>query len=146
MSGGGDAAWGAGDTIMQFQLATDYAIRILMCLHEHGNKLLSAVYMAEQLGITYLYFMKVISKLKQAGIVTSMQGCNGGYRLARPAGEITMLEVVDIMEEGIHINRCLQTDGFCSREAGPDCRLKQKHIALQNVITNYLRDVVITDI
>jgi len=131
---------------MQFQLATDYAIRILVCLHENDNKLLSAVYMSERLGITYLYFMKVISKLKQAKLVASVQGCNGGYRLSRPANEITMFDVVDVMEDGIRINRCLHDDGFCSRNAGPDCSLRKKYISLQDSIINNLSSVAISEI
>ncbi|HBU11833.1 MAG TPA: Rrf2 family transcriptional regulator [Clostridiales bacterium] len=130
---------------MQFQLATDYAIRILGYLYHHKNDLATAANMSEELGVTYLYFMKIISKLKASGVVRSVQGCNGGYQLAVPAEEISLYDVIDIMEGGIHINRCLQEDGFCSNGGAPDCRVRQYLVSLQGGLVNRLKEKYISE-
>ncbi|MDL2236444.1 Rrf2 family transcriptional regulator [Christensenellaceae bacterium OttesenSCG-928-K19] len=123
---------------MQFQLATDYAIRILSYLHHNDKELATAANMAEELGITYLYFMKIIGKLKAADIICSVQGCNGGYKLAKSAEDISLFDVVTVMEGGISINRCLQEDGFCSRGAAPHCPVHKYFSDLQSDIIKQL--------
>lgn len=131
---------------MQFQLATDYAFRILDYMNENDEKLMTAVHMAEHLGITYLYFMKIISKLKAAGIVLSVQGCNGGYRLKKPADEISVYEVIETMEGGIYINRCLMPDGYCSREATKTCKMHKYFESVQNGLIEQLKEKKIAEI
>ena len=132
--------------IMQFQLATDYAIRILHYLYENEGTLTTAVDMSEKLGVTYLYFMKVIGKLKKAGMVESVQGCNGGYRLGTNGGDISFYDIVMVMEDGIAINRCLQPDQFCSRDAAPGCPVHQYYGELQDVIIAMLKKKTIAGI
>lgn len=124
---------------MQFQLATDYALRILGYMHESEEKLSTAVSMSEKLGITYLYFMKIISRLKGAGLVKSVQGCNGGYSLCDDIEGVSVYDVVCIMEGGIYINRCLQPDSYCSRNATENCKVHDFFESLQNTIVERLR-------
>lgn len=124
---------------MQLQLATDYAIRILAFMYQHENKLTTAVSMSEQLGITYLYFMKIVTKLKAAGMVTSVQGCNGGYQLTDSKKKISLYDVIDVMEGGISINRCLQDDMYCSRNAAPECAVHQYFKSLQEILVENLK-------
>ena len=86
---------------MKLQLATDYAIRILCYLHEHNNRLTTAADLSKELGITYLYFMKISGYLKQSGLLKSVQGCNGGYQLAKTAENISLYDVVKVIEGDI---------------------------------------------
>lgn len=131
---------------MQLQLATDYAIRILSYMNDNDEELSTAVTMSEQLGITYLYFMKIISRLKAAGLVKSVQGCNGGYRLADKGRKISIYDVVVIMEGGISINRCLQDDMYCSRNAPPDCAVHKYFKSLQELIVENLKGAYIGEL
>ena len=57
-------------------------------------------------------------KLREAGLVSSVRGAHGGYRLARPASEITMLEVVEALEGPIAPMEC-----FHDRPRGPGALL-----------------------
>src|ERR1700743_737092 len=67
---------------------------------------LNSVAEAERLPLSYLEHL--VAKLRKAGLVTSTRGAHGGYRLAKPAGEITMDAVVQALEgqispmEGFH--------------------------------------------
>ncbi|MEG2882407.1 MAG: Rrf2 family transcriptional regulator [Christensenella sp.] len=90
---------------MKFQAATGHAIRILGCLGRHNGRIATATDMAQELGITYLYFMKISARLKQSGLVVSEQGCNGGYRLARPIDEITIYDAVYAVEGDFCIDK-----------------------------------------
>ena len=131
---------------MQFQLATDYAIRILSYLHRQNNQLATAVEMSEKLGITYLYFMKIIGKLRHAGLVQSVQGCNGGYRLACNADHISFYDVVRVMEGELNINRCLADHAACSKHSAPHCKMHQFFRTLQDDMIVSLKGKSIAEI
>ena len=62
--------------------------------------------LAEFHGISESYLLKHLQALTTAGILVSVPGPKGGYRLARPAAEITVLEVVDAIEGRQSAFRC----------------------------------------
>ncbi|MEK8131625.1 Rrf2 family transcriptional regulator [Paenibacillus filicis] len=84
---------------MQFSKSTDYALHALLHLghserrHNIGIKELSAA-----LGVSESYLSKIMSKLRQDGIVRAVPGVNGGYELAKPAEQITFLDVIQVIE------------------------------------------------
>ena len=62
------------------------------------DRALSAARLAEYHGVPAAYLAKQLQALARAGILEASAGPRGGYRLARPAGEITVLEVVEAIE------------------------------------------------
>lgn len=133
---------------MQFQITTDYAIRIIGYLSERTHQLLTARYMAKELGITYNYFIKIVTKLRKHGLIESVQGPTGGYRLLKNASEITLYDVVVIMEGEIRVNRCLEDDKFCSRHgtAGYHCPVHKVLEQLQTTMVTMLQSQKISDL
>jgi len=77
--------------------------------------------LAEFHGVPREYLSKALQGLSQAGIVDSTLGPSGGYRLARPAGEITFLDIVEAVEgksstfvcSNIRMNNPCLPEGFC---------------------------------
>lgn len=132
---------------MKFQITTDYAIRTILFMASKGtHEISTAKEAAAQLGMTYSYFNKVVSKIKQAGFIQSVQGSCGGYRLAKDASEISLYEIVVAMEGDICINRCLQPDGFCSQNVTPACSIRKVLGTLQDQIIDTLKGITITDL
>ncbi|MFC4597237.1 RrF2 family transcriptional regulator [Cohnella hongkongensis] len=92
---------------MQFSKSTDYALHALIHLanatdrQNVGIKELAAV-----LGVSESYLSKIMSKLRQDGIVRAVPGVNGGYELARPAGSITFYDVVQVIEGRQQLFEC----------------------------------------
>lgn len=133
---------------MQLQITTDYAIRIISYLAKHQDHLFTAREMADQLGITYSYFIKVATRIRQAGYINSVQGSSGGYCLAKDASDITLFDIIVTMEGDIHINRCLENDRFCSRFTVDSqvCLVHNILESLQNDIITTLKSRRICDI
>jgi Rrf2 family protein len=61
---------------------------------------------AERQQISLAYLEQLFLKLRRAGLVESARGRAGGYRLARPAGEITVADVMSAVEEDMRMTRC----------------------------------------
>lgn len=48
--------------------------------------------------VSHAYLEQLLSALRKGGLVTSIRGANGGYKLARPAHDITVLEIIEVLE------------------------------------------------
>lgn len=69
--------------------------------------------LAEFQGLSQSYVAKLFTQLEKAGIVVSAEGLGGGYRLARPAARITVLDVADALEGGKPLFQCKEIRGNC---------------------------------
>ena len=84
---------------MIFSAKTEYGVRLMVELgRQDGDQPTSLKAIAEAEGLPLSYLEHVVADLKRAGLVTSTRGAHGGYRLARPAEEIAMDEVVLALE------------------------------------------------
>jgi Rrf2 family protein len=99
---------------LTLSLRGDYAVRTMLALGEHREDgLLSAGRIAERMQIPVRFVAHVLADLARAGLVTGRPGRRGGYRLTLPAGEISLLRIVDAAEERGDIARCVLRGGPC---------------------------------
>lgn len=131
---------------MQLQMTTDYAMRIIGYMISNGatdkSNLVKAKSMADDVGVDYQYSMKVINKLKGAGILISIQGCSGGYYLNENMKDLTFYDVIKLMEGEIHLIKCLD-DGNCSRGKAKteECPVQCQFGRLQNEFVDRLKGI-----
>jgi Rrf2 family protein len=84
---------------MQLTAECVHALRAVAFLAgREGNRPVASRDIARAAGITQGYGLKVLGPLADAGLLRSRKGPGGGYRLARPAADITLLEVVEAMD------------------------------------------------
>jgi Rrf2 family protein len=131
---------------MQLQITTDYAIRMLGYLAQHSGQLVTARNMANELGITYQYSMKVINQLKKGKLIYSVQGCNGGYRLTEEASKVSFYDIICLMEGEIHLNRCLEGNRLCNRTHADYCEVHKVLQCLQDELIEGLKSKYIAEI
>ena len=100
---------------MQLSEGVEWAVHacVLLSLVPPGQSL-PAAKLAEYHELPPAYMAKHLQALSNAGIVTSVAGRRGGYRLARPAADVTMLEVVEAVEGRGPAFRCTEI-----RQRGP---------------------------
>lgn len=99
----------------------DYAVRIMERLSKAGDQRVDARTIAQDTDVTQRFTLKILHELVDAGLAVSFKGARGGYRLSRPAEEITLLEVIEAVEGPYMFSRCQQEDYSCDHcEAG--CR------------------------
>jgi Rrf2 family iron-sulfur cluster assembly transcriptional regulator len=74
---------------------------------------------AEREGISVKYLEQLIIPLKQANFINSVRGPKGGHMLSRPPENITVGEVVKVLEGGTNLTVCVDNPDNCERS--PDC-------------------------
>jgi len=77
---------------------TDYGLIALSCMALQPDRLISARMIAQMHGMRLPLLMKVLKVLSGSGIITSVRGSQGGYRLSRPAEQITLALLVEVLE------------------------------------------------
>jgi Rrf2 family protein len=93
---------------------TDYAARLVLHLAALGQDVQVTVSdIAKERVLPVAFIRRLVGRLVQAGIVTATRGAGGGIKLARPAAEISLLDVVQAMEGGVALNRCVHGGGGC---------------------------------
>ena len=109
---------------MRLSKKAKYGIRSLICLarRDHGGSMLAATIAREE-KIPRKYLELILLEFKNAGLLISKPGKGGGYRLKRPASEITQSQILLLMEGSMAPVSCLgQTPpGICD-----DCPGEQK--------------------
>ncbi len=76
---------------------------------------------AERQNIPPSFVAKILTRLARQGIVQTQRGLTGGVRLNRPAGEITLLEVIEAIDGPIALNLCVRGPELCPLEE--NCRV-----------------------
>ena len=144
---------------MLFSTKAEYGVRLMVELgrragsSEPGHAVpvsLASVAEAETLPLSYLEHL--VARLREAGLVGSVRGAHGGYRLAKPATEITMLDVVEALEGPITPMECFHADRegrvLCSHETDADrtCATKLLWTRVQGGVTRALAGTSLADL
>lgn len=91
---------------MKLTRYSDYALRVLTYLAAHDDRLCSIREIAERYRISENHLMKVVHDLGRAGFIATSRGRGGGLRLAHPASEIVIGQVVRHTEDGFDLVDC----------------------------------------
>ncbi len=95
----------------------DYAVRSVLDLAlRQPDQAAFSRDIAERQDIPPSFLAKILTRLAAQGIVQTQRGVNGGVRLARPAREITLLQVVEAIDGPLSLNLCTRGPGLCPRE------------------------------
>jgi len=138
----------AGDFEMAIEILkrkSDYALRALSLLASlPENQTLNAHEIAIRAELAEPLLRKLLQKLVRAGIVLSVQGAAGGFRLAQKAEKITVLAVAEAVQGKLAVNRCFLGKNLCEREGG--CHLHQKLISVQKHLVGFFEGLTLAEI
>lgn len=122
---------------------TDYALRALAALAS-GEGFMSVSALAEAQQVPALFLRKIMQRLNRAGIVASRQGPFGGYRLAVPAGFVSLLHVLEAVQGPLVMNECFTTPEICDRT--DDCPVRKYLQDLQFLLNERLAAVTVDQV
>jgi Rrf2 family protein len=96
-----------------------YALHALIVLAEHGGREpMMIADIAEEAGVPRKFLEQILLGLKKRGIVQSMRGRAGGYRLGRPAKEISFADIIRETDGPLALSPCVSVTAY---HRCPDC-------------------------
>jgi Rrf2 family iron-sulfur cluster assembly transcriptional regulator len=127
----------------------DMAVRARCATPPCPSVCLSEIAASQQLSLSYLE--QLFGKLRRAGLVTSIRGPGGGYRLARPAEDVSIAAIIAAVDEEIRATRCATGEAGCMADAGPDgtdgrCQTHDLWFELGRQILLFLQGVTLADV
>lgn len=111
----------------------------------YDNGPVSIKHISERQNISERYLEQIFSKLKKSGLIKSIRGAQGGYVLAKHPEEISVGDILRVLEGPITISECLLDSGKCDNTSKCATRFVWKRMksAIDEVIdTTYLQDMV----
>ncbi len=149
---------------MKFSVGVEYSIHSLVYMVDYqDSKSISTIDLARFNGISESYLSKIFTKLSKAGIVTSVPGVKGGYKLNKKPEEINFWEIVVAIEGSESFFNCKeirqQSSLACNTNKGPEdfktpCLIhlvmreaeQQMQLFLEQKTLRWLKDNVYSDI
>jgi Rrf2 family protein len=123
---------------MEITRQADYALRsVLMLSRTNGSHRISTAEIARKMKIPPSFLAKIMSQLSVAGLIETARGAHGGVVLARPAEDISMLEVVEAIDGPVTLNACTTDPDKC--EFGRDCPIHEVWCLTQAELAEKLR-------
>ncbi|MDP2656432.1 MAG: Rrf2 family transcriptional regulator [bacterium] len=108
----------------------DYGMFLLSAIATQGNQVPQSLQVvADEHHLSFSFLQQVARQLRQAGLLTSVRGKSGGYRLTKSADEISIKEVIEALEGAVSVVDCTSDVGHvCPRATTCTMRKKMKKI------------------
>ncbi len=133
---------------MQLLAQEEYGLRCLIELSRHEGARLTIHEIARAEGLSADYAAKLLRALRRGGLVSSTRGASGGYRLARPAGQITAWDAIQVL------GGALFPESFCACHPGQephcvrgtDCALRALWRSVDQAVRGVLTTITLEDL
>lgn len=85
---------------------SEYALRAMIWLAKQGGSLVKTEEIAQEVKAPEAYLAKILQSLHKAGLLQSSKGLKGGYALAKPPQEISLFDVINVVDPCARIVKC----------------------------------------
>jgi len=131
--------------MLKISKSTEYSILSLIYISNNEKEsLINSRTISEELNIPYELLSKLLQKLVKSRIIKSTQGKYGGYNLLIPAKQLSVLSIIDAIDENVQVANCTfesATKDDCGRIN--DCIIRTPFISLQDKINNIFESLTI---
>lgn len=123
----------------------DYALRAMAYLANHYDKgVISTRVISEECDITYQFTCKIMQRLNNAKLVSSLMGPKGGFFLSKDPSKITLQEVIEALQGPLIVNTCMIGPNACKRQKL--CKVCDKITKLQEAMIDCLRNISLAEV
>jgi FeS assembly SUF system regulator len=130
--------------MLKISRMSDYAIVLLTAMARENATQYTARALAYDTGLTLPTVGKLLKMLSTGGLLLSQQGRNGGYRLAQPAKDTSLADIIEAIDGPIAMTECFTTDHDCEREAS--CGLRPHWQAINQSLRKLLGSTSLADL
>lgn len=130
---------------MKLSTRSRYGTRLMLDMALHYNQgPVQLGDIAKRQGVSVKYLEQIIIPLKKANYIESVRGPKGGHILTRPPEEITVAEIVALLEEGTSLVECTDNGSICQRASTCPTRLIWKEAS--QAMFDRLRAITLADL
>lgn len=129
--------------MLKISKLADYATVIMNHLALNPGVKFSAAEMAKQLYIPMPTVSKLLKQLSSAHLVNSIRGAEGGYRLARPANQIAIIEVIAAIDGQPAMTECSMHGKICVQDSV--CAIRNNWRLVNQMIVSFLQNLTLAD-
>jgi Rrf2 family protein len=130
---------------MKLSTRSRYGTRLLLDMAQHYNQgPVQLGDIAKRQEISLKYLEQIIIPLKRAHFIVTVRGPKGGHILARPPAEITLAEIVSLLEERVSLVECTENAEICQRAETCPTRLIWKEMA--QAMLGLLKSITLADL
>ncbi len=129
---------------MNLSNTSQYAIRVVSYMASHDEELFSAASLISKLNVSDKYLKRILTQLTEYGILSSIQGRYGGFKLMKKPENITLIEIVEAMENVEKYFGCVLGFENCSDEN--PCTLHNKWAPLRDELMSFLNETTVNDV
>ena len=130
--------------LVKFSKKLEYSLIALNHLAGSGSEVTRVRDISEKYNIPHDLLAKILQKLKKEGILESVQGVNGGYKLSRLLSEIPLMDLYGFIESNTGIVECMQDD-VSSCDVSVNCTIKDPMSKMQTEFENLLKTKMVSD-
>jgi Rrf2 family protein len=132
---------------MQISTKGKYAVRAILNIAHHGDGTpVALAAISKEEGISLLFLEQIFQSLRKGEIVRSVRGAHGGYVLARDPSDITIGEIIRLLEPPLYTSSC-----FSKHEAVDNCRIAGSCLGfvlwkqLAELVDGFLDSITVAD-
>lgn len=130
---------------MKLSAKTRYAARLLFCMAKNGlGTPVSSSWLSTQTGISAQFIEQILRQLRSAGITNSIRGARGGHILIKDPSDITIANIIKIMEGGMNLSSCIGYPNACERCS--NCTMHDVFEQLQDRLEKLFESVTLDDV
>ena len=130
---------------MKMSTRARYGVRLMFELGlRYGGKPMLLKDIARNEELSEKYLSQLVMPLKASGLVNSVRGAQGGYLLARPPEQITVKDIVEVLEGDLAPSDCSKDNSLCSRSSY--CITRDVWEKLEKSISKTLKSITLNDL
>lgn len=127
---------------MRITVESGCAVRIILFLSLRGvGEKTGAKMISENENIPIRFTLKILRKLKIAELVCSFRGQSGGYALIKEPKDVSLKEVIEVIDGPIVMNKCLGTSGLCDLNRSSVCPVHYYLGGVQKDVSDKLENI-----
>ncbi len=123
---------------------TDYAVRALCFIAKRKKDIVSVTELVKKLRIPRPFLRKILQILNTRGLLESYKGQGGGFKLARSAKKIFLVDLIEIFQGPFKLNECFFKRTICPHRR--DCSLKEKIDSIERHVVSELKSITIASL
>lgn len=127
--------------MLRLSKMADYGTVVMTAMIREPQRSRSAAEIAAAIHVPVPTVSKILKILARGGLVVSLRGAKGGYLLAHPANQISMVDIIHAMDGPIGMTECSVTPGLCNQESG--CAVRANWQRINHAVLAVLQQITL---